>query len=187
MRKLILQEWMSLDAFAADENGGLDFMSSPDLNKLSDDDQTAMMDGIDLIILGANTYQMFSSYWPNVSAEEEKIADKLNATPKLIFSKTLKEAPWGSWPAADIHVGDAAEKIRELKQQQGKDIVLWGSLSLAHALIRENLIDEYHIRICPAILGKGIPLFPADFAMEKLKHAGTKTYDSGLVLLSYTN
>lgn len=186
MRKLILQEWISLDGFAAGPAENLDFMSSGELNTYSDGDQTALIEEFDTIILGANTYRLFSQYWPGVTTDEEVIADKLNATPKVVFSKTLDRAPWGKWPAAEIVREDAAANIRYRKQQAGKDMVLWGSIALAQSLIRANLIDEYQLRICPSVLGGGRPLFPNGKSLPDLTLKSTKIYPSGLILACYT-
>jgi len=97
MRKLILQEWVSLDGYVADRNGSTDFFSSPKYNEGSDEDLLSFMDRIDTILLGANTYKMFSEYWPDIDPNVELIANRLNETTKLVFSKTLPDAPWGKW------------------------------------------------------------------------------------------
>lgn len=185
MRKLILQEWLTVDGYAAGPNNELDFFTSPELNKYSDDDLLLFMEGIDTILLGANTYRLFVDFWPAATTDTEVIADTLNATPKIVFSKTLQHAPWGKWEDAIIVKNDAAEEVRNLKQQQGKNMVLWGSLSLAQSLMKEGLIDEFHLRICPSFLGKGKPLFPANITARDMELLETKIYASGVVLLCY--
>ena len=185
MRKVILQEWLTLDGFAVDRNGNLDFVTSPQLNKYSDDDVLQFMDSVDTILLGAVTYKLFVDFWPSTSTETEIIADKLNSTPKIIFSSSLNRAPWGKWPEASIIKTKAPEAIRKLKSQPGKNMVLWGSISLAQSLIKENLIDEYHLRICPIAVGGGRSLFPDNMDSLELKLTAFKKYDSGLVLLQY--
>ncbi len=157
MRKLILQEWLSLDGFTADKNGKLDFFTSSELNKYSDNDILKFMDNIDTILLG-RTYELFVDFWPNATTDIEVISDKLNNTDKIIFSNSLTKAPWGKWSAAKIIKGSAANEIRNLKAKLGKNMVLWGSISLAQSLIKENLIDEYHLRICPTAIGATPPV-----------------------------
>src|SRR6185369_11411327 len=100
MRKLIFQEWLSIDGLAADANGGVSFLESTTLNKYSDLDQLKFLDGIDTILLGAKTYQLFVEFWPEATNDQEVIADRLNTIPKVIFSKSLVRAPWGKWPPA---------------------------------------------------------------------------------------
>src|SRR2546423_6932967 len=135
MRKLILQEWLSIDGFTADRNGQLNFVTSPEFNKDSDQDILQFMDGVDTILLGAVTYKLFVDFWPTATTGTEIIADKLNSTPKIVFSKSLSIAPWGKWPAATIVKTEAANEIRKLKAQPGKNMVLWGSISLAQSLM----------------------------------------------------
>jgi dihydrofolate reductase len=81
--------------------------------------------------------------------------------------------------------GDGAEEIKKLKVSPGKNIVLWGSISLAQSLMKASLIDEYHLRICPVIVGGGRPLFPTTESYINLKMTDFKKYDSGLLLLQY--
>jgi dihydrofolate reductase len=184
MRQLIFQEFLSLDGYAADAEHSTKFFESPEFAADSDDDLLAEMDRFDAILLGANTYKMFVDFWPDATVEEQTVADKLNSIPKVVFSSKLQQAPWGKWPAATVVPGDAAAAIRKFKNQPGKDMVLWGSISLAQALIRENLIDEYQLRIVPVILGNGTPLFTKTVKQD-LQLTGSKSYSSGLVLVKY--
>jgi dihydrofolate reductase len=185
MRKLILEEWISLDGYAEDKNGKLDFFPSTEANKFSDEDQLKFLEGIDTILLGRKTYELFVEFWPTVTTDKEIIANKLNSIPKIVFSNTLKEAPWGKWPPAKVIPDDAIEEIKALKQQEGKDMVLWGSISLAQALIKANLIDEYHLQFCPTLTGGGRLLFPSLDNYAKLQLVSMKQYDTGVVFLQY--
>lgn len=183
MRKIIYQVWLSLDGYAADADHSTKFFEDPKYGEGSDQELLDYMDTIDTILLGANTYRLFVGFWPEAPGTEI-IADRLNSTLKIVFSKTMKEAPWGKWPAAQIESGDAIAAVKKLKSQNGKNMVLWGSLSLARSFIKENLIDEFHIRIVPVVLGKGIPLFE-NMGAKNLKLTSTKQYPSGIVLLAY--
>ena len=185
MRKLILQEWLTIDGFATDRNGMIDFVTSPELNKDSDEDLLQFMETIDTILLGAVTYKLFVDFWPAATTETEIIADKLNSTEKIVFSNSLTRAPWGKWPDAIIVKTDAPKEIYKLKSQAGKNMVLWGSISLAQSLIKENLVDEYHLRISPVALGMGRSLFPATMDPLNLELVEVKSYSSGLILLHY--
>jgi dihydrofolate reductase len=185
MRKLILEEWLSLDGFAVDKDGRLDFFPSSETDMLSDRDQLAFLDTVDTILLGRKTYELLVDFWPTATTDKEIIADRLNALPKLVFSNTLREAPWGTWRPARVVHGDAVAEIRRLKEQDGKHMVLWGSLSLAQDLIGANLIDEYHLQICPTMVGGGRPLFPSLLSYARLKRVNVRTYDTGVVFLHY--
>ena len=185
MRKLILEEWISLDGYAADKNGQLDFFPSSEKNRYSDQDQLKFMQGIDTILLGRVTYQLFVDFWPTASTSTEIIADVLNSTPKMVFSNTLQQAPWGKWPDATIISGVAVTAVKKLKQLPGKDLVLWGSISLAQSLIRENLIDEYHKQLCPTMTGGGRLMFPDLDSYKNLKLVNCRKYDTGVVFMTY--
>ena len=184
MRKLIFQEFLSIDGYAADKDNSTKFFEDPKFAEGSDDDLLEEMNGFDAILLGANTYKIFVDYWPAVDNSEQIVADKLNSIPKVVFSSTIKSAPWGKWAPATVVPGDAVEEIRKMKQQPGMDMVLWGSISLAQDLMKANIIDEYHFRIVPVILGGGTFLFSERDQLD-LELVKTKTYPSGLLLVQY--
>ena len=188
MRKVVVQEFVTLDGFAAGPSGELDFIqgtstADPTSGALVDD-QLAFISTLDSILLGAVTYRMFSEYWPEQTVETQGIADALNSTPKVVFSKTLESAPWGDWEPARVVSGSASEEVRRLKEEDGGAMVVWGSLTLAESLMRDDLVDEYRLWVCPVVLGRGKRLF-ADLLDERwLKLVETKTYD-GMVATRY--
>jgi dihydrofolate reductase len=185
MRRLILQEWISLDGYAADGQGRLDFFPASQTDRYSDRDQLAFLDGVDTILLGRKTYELFVDYWPTATTDEEIIADRLNELPKLVFSNSLREAPWGPWPPAQVVRGDAVAEIGRLKEREGKHMVLWGSLSLSQDLMAADLIDEFHLQLCPTLVGGGRPLFPPRQGYANLERVDLRTYDTGVVFLHY--
>lgn len=134
MRQVILQEFVTLDGLAAGPNGNVEFVPEYTNGDPSVDEyQLRFTDTIDTILLGRVTYQMFADYWPKTTNDDDPASDVLNRTPKLVFSKTLDRAPWGEWPEAKVVKADAAEAVARLKAQPGKDMVLWGSISLARS------------------------------------------------------
>src|SRR5688572_21117397 len=183
MRKLILEEWLSLDGHAADKSGKLDFFTqlTPEQNTYSDQDQLRIMQTIDTILLGRKTYELFVDFWPAATTAQEVIADKLNEIDKIVFSNSLTKAPWGHWKEAQIIDGDAVAGIRKLKKLPGKNLVLWGSISLAQSLMEEDLIDEYHIQLCPVLTGGGRALFQHPKNLAQLKLLEVRQYDTGTV------
>ncbi len=185
MRKLILEEWISLDGYAEDKNGKLDFFPSTEANQFSDRDQLQFLDRIDTMLLGRKTYELFAGFWPEATIDTEIIADKLNSLDKYVFSNTLKKAPWGKFPEAKIVTGDAVSAVKKLKQQNGKDLVLWGSISLAQDLIKARLIDEFHLQVCPVATGGGHLLFPDLAQYENFELTDIRKYDTGVVFLNY--
>lgn len=184
MRKLIFQEFLSVDGYAADKDHSTKFFEAAEFSQDSDDDLLEEMNRFDTILLGANTYRMFVDFWPSATTSEQIVADKLNSIPKIVFSNTLKEAPWGKWPAATVVAGDAVSAIKKMKQQPGKDLVLWGSISLAQDIMNAKIIDEYQLRIVPVILGGGTLLFGERDQLD-LKLTKSKSYPSGLLLACY--
>jgi dihydrofolate reductase len=187
MRKLILEEWLSLDGYVSDKNGQLDFFTNltPEQNKYSDQDQLKFLETIDTILLGRKTYELFVDFWPTATTNKEAIADKLNETNKIVFSNTLTKAPWGKWKDAEIITGEAVDAIKKLKALPGKDMVMWGSISVAQTLMKENLIDEYHIQLCPVLTGGGRLLFSQQINFGQLNLSELRQYNTGTVFLNY--
>lgn len=186
MRKLIAQQFVTLDNIAAENDGGMGFVGDygVDWNEAQDQSFKAealrFMDEVDTMILGATTYKMFAAGWPDATNQGE-FGDRLNGLRKYVASRTLTEAPWGDWSAATI-TADPAATVREIKHAAGKDIVLWGSLTLMRDLVDENLIDEYYLRICPATRGEGVRLFNA---WQDLTLLEAKAHDRGMITARY--
>lgn len=184
MRKLIVQQWVTVDNVLADEDGGMSFVSVPPFSVSRDDDfkasAMAFIDTIDTMILGANTYAMSHGYWPTAS-DQGAYGEKLNRLAKVVASTKLRDAPWGPFPAATI-TRDAVSKIRELKQKRGKHIWLWGSLTLMQSLFDADLVDEVQLRVCPTTRGKGIPMFKDQWDMDLIE---ATPFENGIVLLRY--
>ncbi|MEX2284379.1 MAG: dihydrofolate reductase family protein [Gemmatimonadota bacterium] len=187
MRRVILQEFVTIDGLAAGPNDSVDFVPAATSGDQSfGQSQLGFIDSIDAILLGRVTYEMFAAYWPEVSSGDDKpFADKLNAIPKVVFSKTLDRAPWGKWADATIVKTSAAMEVARLSRESGKDMVIWGSISLAQSFMRENLIDEYQLVVCPVVMGSGKPLFDNQAGPSDLKLLSTKSFDRGTVLLAY--
>jgi len=201
MRKIVLQEMMSLDGFMAGPRGEFDWPLADDEFERHVDD---LMNDADTILLGRNTYQMFAGYWPtaatsptgtmkhsgstefvvptSVSNAHDEVARKMNSYRKIVFSKTLKKVEWNN--STLLKEVDPKE-ISRLKQHSGKDMLVLGSGRLVSALMKFGLIDEFRVWINPIILGQGKPLFGALDDRQNLNLVRTKTFDSGLIELCY--
>src|SRR6059058_2978819 len=144
MRKVILQEIVSLDGYAAGPNGDVGFIpASTRGDQRWGAEQMRLFDSVDTLILGRVTYEIFSQIWPTRTEGEEKaFADLFNAIPKVIFSKTLGKAPWGNWPEGRVVKANPADEIPKLKQQSGKNMLVSGSISIGQQLSEANLVDE---------------------------------------------
>src|SRR5688572_32823900 len=144
MRKVILQEFVTLNGLAAGPGDSVDFIpASTSGDRSFEQNQMGFIDSLYAILLGRVTYEMFAQYWPSVASGDDKpFADRLNAIPKFVFSKSLDRAPWGSWEAARVVKESAAEEVARMKREPGKNMVLWGSISLAQSLMSQGVIDE---------------------------------------------
>jgi dihydrofolate reductase len=109
------------------------------------------------------------------------MADRINSMPKYVVSSSLREASWNN---TRLIRGSVAEEVHKMKQEPGQDILLVGSAELVRALMPHDLIDEYRFMICPIVLGIGKRLF-ADGQQATLRLVDTKTFPSGVVLLTY--
>ncbi len=186
MRKVILQEFLTLDGLAAGPDGSTDYIpASTQGDQSFGQHQFGLAETIDAILLGRVTYGMFASYWP--TATSDPFAETLNAIPKIVFSRTLERAPWGKYPDAELVRTGAAEEVGRRKAQSGKDMIVWGSLSLARSLMKAKLIDQYQLVICPVVMGRGTPLFREDGPALDLKLQEATRFDRGAVLLRYSS
>jgi dihydrofolate reductase len=185
MRKVVLSMFVTLDGLISGPKGELDWMPG---NQKPDQEVDSyiyeMMDEMDTMLLGGKTYQLFVDYWPTATTDEELIADKLNAMPKVVFSG-VPEVNWGKWDNARLARGTLAEEINGLRQQSGKNMVMFGGASLAQSCMELGLIDVFRLFVTPIILGSGKPLFRSMKNKIDLRLLDTRTFRSGTVLLSY--
>ena len=178
---------MTLDGLAAGPSGEVDFIPAATEGDAGvAETQMRFIDTVDTIVLGRTTYEMFAGYWPTATGDDKPFADKLNAIPKVVFSRTLDRAPWGSWDDATINRDDPRKAIPRLRDQQGKDMVIWGSLALVHSLAEAELVDEYQLWLLPVVLGLGgRPLFAEGVGSIAMKLLEAKTTERGATLLRY--
>lgn len=113
---------------------------------------------------------------------ERDHAKCIDKTTKIVLSTTLDKVEWNN---SRLVKENAAEEIKNLKQQQGKDMVILGSPRLAHYLMQLDLIDEYKIAVSPVLIGGGLPLLQGIKEKIKLKLIENKTFDSGAIALAY--
>jgi dihydrofolate reductase len=125
-----------------------------------------------------------ASYWPTPEAlkNDPIVAGKMNQLPKIVFSKTLEKAEWNN---TRLVKENFVEEISKLKQQPGKDLIIFGSSDLAVSFIQQGLIDEFQIMVNPVVLGRGKALFAGIEEQLNLKLIQTRTFRSGNVLLYY--
>ena len=185
MRKVVLFMHLTLDGFAAGPNGELDWISYEEaFEKYAE----GVVRIVGAPLYGRVTYQMMESYWPTVltnpSSTKHDIdhAHWIENISKIVFSKSLKKVEWNNTRLIKDNIG---EEISKLKQQPGKDLVIFGSPGLAQTFMQLDLIDEYRLTVNPVVLGSGKPLFKDIKDRSNLKLVETKTFNSGVVGLHY--
>lgn len=184
MGHLIVEQILSADGYAAEPDGGIGyFVDARSINE-ADQDQKRMLEGVQAIVFGRTTYRMFADYWPGADPGQEPVARQLNAIPKYVVSNTLQRAPWGD---GEIEVlrGDGVDSVRVLRERVDGDLVVWGSLTLADALLRAGEVDVLRLRIVPILIGAGRSFTPSDLGQRPLRLESSKTYPQGFVVLQY--
>ena len=132
MRKVVVQQFVTVDGFAAGPNSELDFVTDTGRPRTRPPVRSSRAGcaslSLDTILLGAvrrHLPDVLASTGPSETTETRRIADALNATPKVVFSSTLESAPWGSWEPARVVAGEApAEQLSRLKADSGKDVII---------------------------------------------------------------
>lgn len=175
MRKVVVSEFISLDGVIENPAWTFEFQSPE-----QDAFKFAELRDADALLLGRVTYEGFAAAWPGMAAETGEYGAWMNGYPKYVASNTLDTAEWN----ASIIEGDLAEGVNRLKQQPGKDILVFGSGKLAESLMRLDLVDEYRLIVYPIVLGQGQKLF-VDNIGAKMKLVKSEVFSSGAILLVY--
>jgi dihydrofolate reductase len=187
VRNIIVSMRVTLDGFIAGLQGEMDWMEEFFDEALATY-ESELQKTVDTTIFVRVTYQGFESYWPKVALDSSSplglaaYAHQLNAMRKLVFSQTLSRTEWNN--SVLVHE-IVPEEITKMKQEPGRDMVIYGSTSIVRALTNLGLIDRYQLLVYPMLLGSGKPLFQDILHTVKLSLVSTKTHPSGVVELSY--
>ena len=187
MRKLKLQMQTTIDGFVGGPNGETDWMISGQLYGELGNLVNELVDSSDIILMGRKMTDDFVNYWTkaveNPKNPEYAFAKKMLDTPKVVFTKTLIESIWSNTVLAK---GDIVEEVNRLKNQAGKDILVYGGADFVSSLIKDNLIDEYNFFINPTAIGRGMTIFgKLEDKSVSLKLNRSHSYDSGIVVNTY--
>jgi len=183
MRRLVITQNITLDGSIEmlgdwfDPQGQGDVDSSDLLAELHQQDTEA-----DAFLVGRQTFEDLRGYWRDLADDPTGISDYLNRVHKYVVSSTLTEP---DWQPTTVLAGDPVAAVRAVKQTEGQDIVLTGSIMLAHALIHGGLVDEYRLFGYPVVQGSGRRLFPDGFEFSRLELLECRSFDAGITLLRY--
>ena len=185
MRKLKLQVQMTVDGYIAEPNGEMDWMVwnwDDDLKQYVKE----ITDAVDCIVLGRKLAEGFIPYWAGVAANAEHAeytaGIKFTDTHKVVFTKTLEKSEWNNTILAK---DDLTDEITKLKNQNGENIIAYGGATFVSALIRQGLIDEFHLFINPTAIGNGMQIFKELNSRQNLALIKSKSFSCGIVVLNY--
>lgn len=177
MKKVILNLAATLDGFIEGPNGEIDWC-------IMDDDMNfdTFLDSIDTIFYGRISYDAWGNFQADENADpaEKEIWKSIHSKNKFVFSSQNRNDEKAVFISSDI-----ARKVTEIKNQEGKDIWLYGGAGLIKTFINLNLIDVYKISVHPVALGSGKPLFENLSERIGLKLIDTRVFKSGVVELTY--
>lgn len=178
---------MTVDGFIATLDGEMDWMVWDWSDKLIEYVKE-LSEPVDCIVLGRKLAEGFIPYWASNPQGEDAIGiDKMNNTPKVVFTRTLDKSDPKvlKWKNTTMAKGDLVDEIMKLKNQDGKDIIAYGGAGFVSELIKHGLIDEYHLFINPAVLGNGMTIFNELKSRQYLTLIESRSFDCGIVVLHY--
>lgn len=185
MRKIVLFIHTSLDGYAAGTKREMDWIH---VDEEIFDYAAQRTNDSDTALYGRVTYELMESYWPTAadqsgaSKHDKEHSAWYKAVNKVILSNSIQ----GEELKNTTIISDNIEKhITDLKQKEGKEIIIFGSPSAAHSLMQFDLIDDYWLFVNPVLLGRGIPVFGNISQIQKLKLIAAHPFSSGVVCLHY--
>lgn len=185
MRRIVITENITLDGVVENIGGWFDptedSEQDPELNEAVRE-QAAASDGL---LVGRVTFEEMRGFWPQQIGDTTGVTDHLNRVQKYVVSHSLEDP---GWEGTTVLRGgdDLAAQIKQLRAEDGRDIVLTGSITLAEHLFRLGLVDELRLLLYPVVLGTGRRLFPDGFESRNCNLDETRPFPSGVVLLRYT-
>jgi dihydrofolate reductase len=182
MRKLKLQFSHIAEGFAPENTDPANYCDE-EFRKFS----ITNLEGVDCIILGRITAVDFIPYWAAVAENPNDpdclLGKRLTEISKVIFTKTIGNS---EWPATTLAKGEIVDEVNKLKAHSGEDIMVYGGDSFVASLMKNDLIDEYHIAVNPADIGNGLPILKELERKQNVTLVKSKTFDCDrIVLLQY--
>lgn len=176
---------ISLDGYMEGENHDLSWHN---VDKEFNEFAIPQTESVGTLLFGRKTYELMRDYWPTVEARttDPVVAAQMNAKPKIVFSRSLDRVEETEyWKNVRLVKENMVEEIQKLKQQEGKDLAVFGSNNLCVTLLENKLLDELRIMVNPVVIGKGTPLFTGIKEKQTFHLEDTRRFKSGNVLLTY--
>ena len=182
MAKLTVFNQISLDGYFTDARNDMSWAHKSDPEWMAFTKENAKGGGT--LLFGRVTYEMMKSFWPTPAGRQAapELADAMSKLPKVVFSRTLKEADWSN---TTIVKEDPVEAVRTMKQRAKQDLVIMGSGQIVALLTKADEIDLYQLVVNPIILGAGRTLFEGVERRPNLMLEKTRQFTNGNVVLWY--
>lgn len=177
MRKLFVGLFVSLDGVAE----APDRFVVPYFDEAVGAEVDAGLARTDTVLLGRVLYEQWSAYWPSKTADDDGYADFINPVRKVVVSTTLESVDWQN---ATLVRGDVETAVARLKAEDGGDIAINGSITLARSLLRAGLVDELRLLVFPVVVGSGRRLLD-DLDRVALRLVEAKPLPTGVLSLTY--
>ena len=185
MRKLKLQIQSTINGFVGGPNGENDWMTwNPDPEFV--EFLKSLLDISDTLLVGRKLATGgFIDFWEKTAKENpaHPFAQKIADLPKVVFTKTLDQSTWNHTTLA---TGDLTEEIARLKQQEGKDLLVFGGAGFVSSLIQADLIDEYYLILNPTAMATGMTIFSSLTGIKKFTPTQARLFPGGKTVLSYS-
>jgi len=178
MGKIAVHEFITLDGVIEDPSWTMGYPFDPKMGEAIG----GIMGSSEALLLGRRTFEMFAPAWSGRTAADDPGAPFMNESPKFVVSATLETADWNNSTILGPYRPDA---IRDLKERLAGDLYVSGSGTLVRAMLADGLVDELHLFVFPLTLGAGQRLFPDGGPALNFMLAGTETYESGILYLTY--
>ncbi len=179
---------ISVDGYYAGPDGNIDWhMVDDEFNEFAIE-HTAEFG---TLIFGATTYKIFEEFWPKAlvdpatSEDDRKVAQIIENTKKIVFSKTIKDPTWKNTKVFEKITPENVIAWKEKEDGDGKNAAIFGSGEIVQQFANLGLIDEYRLMVNPIILGEGKPLFK-DVKETRLNLLKTREFKNGNILLYYS-
>lgn len=176
---------VSLDGYIEGEDHDLSWHN---VDEEFNDFAIPQTESVGTLLFGRRTYELMRDFWPTEEARtaDPKVAHLMNTTPKVVFSRTLgKTEETEYWKNVRLVKENVVEEVQKLKNEEGKDLAVYGSNNLCVTLLEHDLLDELRIMVNPVVIGKGTPLFSGMQKRVNFQLMSSREFKNGNVLLTY--